>query len=154
MSRRDEIPDQPYIFGSLLMVANRIDTLLERELRPFDVTAKQWFLSVMIASLFDQPPTIMELARTMGSSHQNVKQVALKLQKKGLLRLEKDPDDGRVTRLFMTDFSQTFWRQTDEAGRDFLQRLFSGLNEMDLKNMRAALDELLENIEQLDTGHD
>lgn len=150
MAKLDDIPDQQYVFGSLLMLANRIDTMLARELRPFDVTTKQWFLSVMIASLFEQPPTVMQVAKMMGSSHQNVKQVALKLAEKNLLRLEKDNADARVTRLVMTEYSQEFWQQTDEAGNDFMQKLFSGLSDKKMGRLRAAIDRMLGNIESMD----
>lgn len=150
MSKIDDIPTQPYIFGTLFMVANQIDTMLERELNPHGVTTKQWFMSVVITSLFEQPPTIMEVAKMMGSSHQNIKQVALRLEKKGLLKLAKDPDDARVTRLVMTEYSHKFWGQTDEAGRQFMENLFSGLSGKDMENMRAALNCMLNNIDQMD----
>lgn len=150
MAKLDGIPDQQYVFGSLLMLANRIDTMLARELRPFDVTTKQWFLSVMIASLFEQPPTVMEVAKMMGSSHQNVKQVALKLAEKNLLRLEKDPADARITRLVMTEYSQEFWKQTDEAGNDFMRKLFSGLSDKKMGRLKAAIGRMLGNIELMD----
>ena len=46
MSKLDSMKDRKFVFGSVLMVANRMDTLLERELKEYDVTAKQWFLTV------------------------------------------------------------------------------------------------------------
>ena len=33
---------------------------MDRELAAFDITAKQWFLTAVIAELFDGPPTIKE----------------------------------------------------------------------------------------------
>jgi len=66
-----------------------MDTLLERELKEYDVTAKQWLLTAVLANSFDNPPTIKEVAREMGSSHQNVKQLALSLNKRACLFLKK-----------------------------------------------------------------
>jgi len=88
MNKEDLLPDKQYIFGALLIISNRLDTLLERELKCFGVTSKQWYLSMIIDTLFDNPPTLKEAAKEMGSSHQNVKQVALKLYL-NLLRIKK-----------------------------------------------------------------
>ena len=99
MSRESDMTDTTYIFGALLVTANRLDTMLERELKRFGLTAKQWMLAVVVQNMFDSPPTIKQAAAAMGSSHQNVKQMALKLQGKGLLIMEKDSRDGRATRL-------------------------------------------------------
>ena len=132
IDKTDKIPDEAMIFGLLLIISNKMDTLLERELQEFDVTTKQWFLSETINSLFDSPPTLKEAAYAMGSSHQNIKQVALKLQQKGLLALEKDKNDARVTRLNMTEKSLGFWKQTDiKRTRDLLEKLLSNLAEIE-----------------------
>ena len=145
-----QMPDQQFIFGTLLLTANRMDTMLERELSKFNVTAKQWFMSVIIHSLFDEAPTIKDVARTMGNSHQNVKQVALKLADKGLLTLEKDPKDGRVTRLFMTENSTAFWAQTNEPGEAFMTNLFAGLDEQDLAGARRVLMQMWQNLDGME----
>lgn len=144
------MPDQQFIFGTLLLTANRMDTMLERELSKFHVTAKQWFMSVIIHSLFDEAPTIKEVARAMGNSHQNVKQVALKLADKGLLTLKKDPQDGRVTRLVMTGESVAFWAQTDEPGKAFMGNLFAGLDDQDLAVARRVLMQMWQNLDDME----
>ena len=63
--KTDNIPDDAMIFGLLLIISNRMNTLLERELKEFDVTTKQWFLSETISSVFDHPPTLKEAASAM-----------------------------------------------------------------------------------------
>jgi len=108
VSKIQSLKDQKFVFGSVQIVANKMNTLLERELKEFDITSKQWFLTVVIENSFDKPPTIKEAAKAMGSSHQNVKQVALKLEQKGLVCLEKDKKDARVTRIRLTEQSYKF----------------------------------------------
>lgn len=150
MGKTDDMNDEKYIFGSLLVVANRIDTLLERELKQFDVTMKQWFLTLIIDNLFDEPPTMKEVAKQMGSSHQNVKQVALKLQEKGLLELVKDRQDARVTRLKLTEESKSFWADTIPKGTEFMQILFSMIEQKELTAARETLRKMLMNLEKLE----
>lgn len=143
----DDMPDLQFIFGSLLLTANRIDTLLERELKVYDVTARQWFISIIIYSLFNSPPTISEVAKVMGSTHQNVKQIALKLAQKNLLVLETDRHDRRSTRLVPTEYSSEFWAKADTAGADFIGKLFAGLTENDLTAARKVLLTLWRNLD-------
>ena len=146
------ISDEPMIFALLLIISNKMDTLLEREFREFDVTAKQWFLSETIKSLFDTSPTMKELAGEMGSSHQNIKQVALKLQHKGLLKLEKDKKDARVTRLRLTEQSYDFWKKTDPKGTDFRENMFKDINKKDIATTRALLEKMLLNLNEIENA--
>lgn len=152
MRKVDTVDDQHFIFGTLLILANKIDTVLSRELKDFDITSKQWFLSLVIDNLFDEDPTISEVAKEMGSSHQNVKQVALKLENKGMLRLEKDAKDGRSTRLKFTEKSSEVWSKTQIKGEGFTQGLFRGISEDELAGAKIALGKMLFNLNQMEDG--
>lgn len=150
MSKLDSMKDQKFVFGSVLIIANRMDTLLERELKEYDVTAKQWLLTAVLDNSFDNPPTIKEVAREMGSSHQNVKQVALKLEQKGLLIFEKDKKDARVTRLKLTDQIYELSRLTQVKATNFTQALFKGIEKGDMSKARAVLQKMLSNLSEMD----
>jgi len=150
LSKLDSMKDQKFVFGSVLIIANRMDTLLERELKEYDVTAKQWFLTVVVDNSFDNPPTIKEVAREMGSSHQNVKQVALKLEQKGLLVFEKDKKDARVTRLKLTDHIYELSQLTQLKATNFTQALFKGIEKDDMSKARAVLQKMLSNLSEMD----
>lgn len=150
MSKLEVLGDREFIFGTLFVVANKLDTLLERELDQYGMTAKQWFLSIALDTLFDEPPTIKEVARSMGSSHQNVKQVALKLEQKGLLLMEKDPKDGRATRLKLTEQSQAFWEKMQKKGFEFREAVFKDLEREELTVTRRALQRVWSNLEKLE----
>ena len=150
--KRNKIPNETMIFGLLLILSNKMNTLLEREFKEFGVTTTQWFLSETIHSLFDSPPTLKEVAGAMGSSHQNVKQMALKLQDKGLLALEKDKRDARVTRLRMTEQSRRFWRKTDPKGAVFRERMFKEMDVEDIQRTRQLLEKLLLNLDEIENG--
>jgi MarR family transcriptional regulator, transcriptional regulator for hemolysin len=141
--------DRRYSMGLLLVIANKLETLLDRELADLNVTAKQWFLAVTLETLFESPPTLKEVAVVMGSSYQNIKQIALKMEEKGLLKLEKDVRDGRVTRLRITDESAQFWAGTKTRGSRFIADIYSGINDNELALNREVLEKLLANINSL-----
>lgn len=151
-NKSNMIPDDAMIFGLLLIISNKMNTLLEREFKEFDVTTKQWFLSETINSIFKSPPTLKDVANAMGSSHQNVKQVAIKLQQKGLLTLEKDKKDARVTRLKMTEMSHDFWKQTDLKGSTFRAKIFKGIDTSDMARTRYILKKMLSNLGDIENA--
>lgn len=146
----NEIDDRMFLFGTLFVVANKLDTLLDRELDPFGMTSKQWLLSVAIDALFDEPPTIKQVAKGMGSSHQNVKQVALKLERKGMLSLEKDGEDLRATRLKLTQKAYDFWDGMQRKGDEFLEAVFKGIEADGLKAARRVIGAMWSNLAELE----
>ena len=146
MGKLEEMDDRQFIFGSLLFTANRMDTMLERELKEFDITSKQWMMSIIIENLFDEAPTMKAVANEMGTSHQNVKQLALKLEQKGLLKMAKDPKDARVTRLKLTDESDQFWARTQPKGAAFIDEVFKNITKDELLDLRNVMNKIMENI--------
>jgi DNA-binding MarR family transcriptional regulator len=154
MNELQKMGDMQLIFGAVLVLANRMDTIMERALSKYGVTAKQWFLWLVLNSLFDYPPTMKELAREMGSSHQNIKQVALKLQDKGLVALVKDKNDARVTRLHLSDKSREFWTSISEDSAVFMQDFYKNIDSSDLGRMCAAMAKLLENLNDLERKYE
>ena len=86
----------------------------------------------------------------MGSPHQNVKQLALKLSGKGLLRLEKDERDNRATRLRMTGKGRARWKRVRAQRDAFNERLFDRVSKEELRTLRNVMGKLLLNIEAMD----
>ena len=152
MSKIESLKDQKFIFGSVQIVANKMDTLLERELKEYGITSKQWFLMVVIENTFHKPPTIKEAAKAMGSSHQNVKQIALKLEQKGLIILEKDKKDSRVTRIRLTDQSYMFSKTIQKKAGTFTSGLFMGIAEEEMSKARVALYKMMTNLAKMEQG--
>ena len=150
MNRLDSVNDSEFTFAALLIVANKMDTLLERVLIRYGITAKQWFLLLVAINLAESMPTIKEAAAEMGSSHQNVKQIALKLEKKGMLRLEKDETDRRMIRLVTTEKSREFWQALEGDGIMFMKAFYEGIEPEQLSNARRFLSEVLQNLNRIE----
>ncbi len=141
----EAMEDRTFVFGSLFVVANRLETLLDRAFSAYGITSKQWLLLITVQSLFAKPPTISQVAAAMGTSHQNVKQIAKNLERSGFVRLEKDARDARSTRLLLTDACRAFAEETRQAGEAFLQEAFSGVSEADACGARNTLQTLWQN---------
>lgn len=147
-----DIPTSDYIYGTLFIVSNKLDTLMERQFSKFGVTTKQWFLTICLMNLFKgKAPTLKEVAKQVGSSHQNIKQMALRLEEKELLVLKKDDKDQRVTRLHLTKNNDVFWKPLNEEGRVFKNKLFEGISPSDLEVTRHVLSQLWVNLDKIES---
>ena len=146
----NEVEDKQFVFGTLFVLTNKLQTLLDRTLSDYNMTAKQWFLSTVIESLFDSPPTLKEVADVMGYSHQNVKQVALKLQQKEFLKIERDKYDGRAIRLELTEKSYLFWEKMQKSGEKFLTDVYKDLNHEELVVLRKSITKILINLQDME----
>jgi DNA-binding MarR family transcriptional regulator len=100
---------RPELFGSLLVVVQYLTRRLDDALLPLGLTSRQWLLLAVLGRWFpDRHPSLTEAAARYGTSRQNVKQVALGLQRQGYLRLVPDPADHRTTRLVVTERVRVF----------------------------------------------
>lgn len=150
--RDDILEKSKYIFGSIFLLSNRLQALVDQELSVDQITTKQWFLTALLEQFGDDPPTISEVAEAMGSSHQNVKQIALKLQEKDFLILEKDEKDRRATRLKLTEKSFSFWSKRQGENRRFIIELFKDLSEEEVNSMYNGAAKLTKKIAKMKYG--
>ena len=78
-----EIPAREYLFGSIFLLANRLQTLGNGYLE--EVTLKQWLLLIMIHVMDKEQPSVTEVADFMGSTRQNVRKMLEVLEGKVVL---------------------------------------------------------------------
>ncbi|MCR5011479.1 MAG: MarR family transcriptional regulator, partial [Lachnospiraceae bacterium] len=87
-----DMPPHPFLLGLLSAFDNRYQAAADAYFK--EITWKQFFAIICI-NLCKEPPTLNELSDIMGSSHQNVKQILLKLEKKGFVMAAPDEKDKR-----------------------------------------------------------
>jgi DNA-binding MarR family transcriptional regulator len=144
------IDKHKFIFGSLFVLANKLQVIGDQYLGSVGITTKQWLLTAMISQFRDSPPTLSEVAELMGSSRQNVKQLALKLTEEGFLTIEKDEEDARALRLKLTEKSRTFWVKRQKQDDQFIEDLFNGFSEEEVDIIFKGFGKLFGNIEKLE----
>lgn len=133
-------------FGSLMGVSNRLEVLGNHFL--VGITSKQWFVTICLLMFYKEPPTLSELSKTVGSSRQNVKQLVLKLVEKGLLTLEKSPDDARALKVWYTPELIRFSEDYEERSGLLITELFSDFSKEELD---LFLKSLLKFSDKIDT---
>lgn len=136
----DELSDTDVeLFGSSLMFAQQLMMRVAEFLEPFGLTSRQWLLLAVIDKGFPgYAPTISEASAVFGTSRQNVKQVAVQLERRGWLRLVPDPADRRVLRLVLTDRLGVFDDSAVQA--DQAAFILSVFGELTARERRMLLD--------------
>lgn len=145
----ESIDRQKYIFGTIFLIANKLQAIGDQFLGE-DMTTKQWFLTVILSQAGDTPPTLSRVAELMGSSRQNVKQLALKLEEKEFVKIEKDEQDGRVLRLKLTDKSRAYWDKRQEKDNQFVAELFKDFTDEEIEIIYGGIRKLIKKVISLE----
>jgi DNA-binding MarR family transcriptional regulator len=135
-----------FLLGLLSAFENRFQAAADSEMK--EISWKQFF-AVICINLCKEKPTVKELAEIMGSSHQNVKQILLKLEKKGFVRISADENDKRKQRIELTDYCREFCVKNDEKTTRAIGLMFEGVAEEQLQVTIQTILQIENNLKQL-----
>lgn len=140
--------DKRYIiFGNIFLLSNRLQTVMDSSIE--ELTAKQW-LTAMMLGMFDEPPTLKQLAKICDSSHQNTKQIVLKLESKGFIRIGNDCNDLRAMRILTTDKWVKWNQNNNETSIRFITKMFENLTNEEIAIMNKAQLKIYKNLENME----
>ena len=123
------MPPGAFLIGLFSAFENRFQTVADSFFE--EVTWKQFFAIICI-NLCKETPTINELSEIMASSHQNVKQILIKLEKKGFVQMITDERDKRKQGIFLTKKCEEFCERNEKESEIRLNRMFEGISEEQL----------------------
>jgi len=126
-------------FPLLLFLSHRLEYIADSELQKDNLTAKQYLAIVVIENLYGHPPSISELAESLSTTHQNIKQIALQLQKKGFIRIERDESDKRIWRLNVTEKNKAYWNSRAKEHEAIVRSFFASLTDAEIQTLSALL---------------
>lgn len=131
------------LFGLFFAFSNRLQAAGDSFYK--EITCKQFFLLICLLLFPDHAPTAQELADVMGSSHQNVKQILLKLEEKGYVQILSDKDDKRKLRIHFTPKIEemAIYREREEA---FMKHLYKGVSKEQIQTTFDTLSQLEQNL--------
>lgn len=137
------------VFGNTVLIANHLQTIIDRDLGIHGLTAKQWFLIACMNEFFTEPPRLGDLARVMGTSYQNVKQLALKLEKINFVKIRNDLSDQRALRIETTQQCNIFFEKQNSNAIQLMLKVFSGLSSDDLHSLYRITSQWADGIKGL-----
>ena len=109
------------IFSGVFVLENKLHTVLDRYLE--DITSKQW-LVLVVASSFSTPPDLSKVGKALGCSRQNIKKLAMALEKEGMVRLKESESDGRSLCIHLTDKGKTILQNSKDLEEKVYNSLF------------------------------
>ena len=144
-----QMPPQAFLLGLLSAFDNRYQAAADKYFR--EITWKQFFAIICI-NMCKEPPTLNDLSEVMGSSHQNVKQILLKLESKGFIAMMTDEKDKRKQRFLVTEKCRAFLEENDNRSKTSAQiigQIFEGVEESSLATTIDTIMKLERNLEKL-----
>ena len=112
-----------------------------------EISWKQFFAIICI-NLCRESPTINELSEVMGSSHQNVKQILLKLEKKGFVEMIADEKDRRKQRIVTIKKCEDFCQRNDQGSKIQMNKIFEGISQEQLITTIQTISQMERNLKK------
>lgn len=138
-----DIPPEYFLLGLMSAFENRFQTIADNVMK--EISWKQFFAIICI-SMCTESPTINELSEILGSSHQNVKQILLKLESKGFIKFQEDKEDKRKQRITVTKKCLKFCEKNNETSSQIMQKMFEGISEKDIQTTIKTIIQMDENL--------
>ena len=135
-----------FLLGLLSAFDNRFQAVADKMMK--EISWKQFFAIICI-NLCKEKPTIKELAEIMGSSHQNVKQILLKLEKKGFVDIAIDEKDRRKQRVELTEKCAQFCADNDEKSAKAVMTMFKGIPQEQLLITIKTIMQMEDNLKEI-----
>jgi DNA-binding MarR family transcriptional regulator len=132
-------------FRLVLFCSLRLRQMLDGRLRSAGLTSRQGLLLTIVRS--HDRPTLGEAAAAMSTTHQNVKQIAASLARKGMIRIVSDPKDRRTRRLVATAAGRRGWQGRNAGDFEAIDKWFSALSRREQKTLRSLLGRLAGSID-------
>lgn len=138
-------PEQRCFFA-LMRMGSRLQAEGDRFFE--SITMKQWTVLAALEQA-TRPLSLADLQRQLGTTHQNIRQIAAKLEKKGFIRISPNPQDSRavcVTLAEETEEQPHLYRYRQIA---FLRTLFSAIPAADVEATLRVLEKIEGNLDKL-----
>jgi len=145
------IENKYLLFTMIFMLSNKLQTIGDVFFK--EVSTKQWFVLLVLNVMNGYSPTLNELSEAVGSSHQNIKQLVLKLEQKGYVELSKDEEDGRRLRIKITPKCNEFTTAYESKNEDFMKKLFANQNKEELDIALKVLSTMKTSLEGMEKDY-
>lgn len=133
------------IFSSIFVLQNRMQTAGEK--LQTKISMKQWLLLAMTACC-PEPRTLTNIGNLMGCSRQNVKKLALALEKKGFVHLQLSSNNSVLVEL--TEEVQRYTEEIGERQMKALSLLFSDFSEEEIEQLFFLYSKLYTGLERVE----
>lgn len=134
------------LFANVFIQENLLHAIVDRN---SEISSKQWLLMAVCKS-FSKPQDLSTLAKYMGCSRQNVKKLALQLEKKGYISLVKSVSDARSICVEITEKGWEFSQSNTAMAESIHNALFQYFSDEDIDMYFELSMKMIQGIENLE----
>lgn len=143
-----QIMDHKYaLFGLFFAFHNRLQTVGDSFYE--EITCKQFFLMACMNLFPDEAPTANELAKAMGCTRQNVKEILNSLEKKQFIRFKADDKDKRKQRVYLAENAMLMADKYREKETEFMKYLYEGISEEEIMSTYNVISKIENNLKRM-----
>ncbi|MBQ3035366.1 MAG: MarR family transcriptional regulator [Lachnospiraceae bacterium] len=144
-----QMMDHKYaLFGLFFAFHNRLQAVGDSFYE--EITCKQFFLLACMNLYPEEAPTANELAKTMGCTRQNVKEILNSLEKKQFVRLETDERDKRKKRVYLTEQAKLMGAKYRQKEVEFLEHLYEGVSDGEVDSAYSIISRIEDNLKRME----
>jgi DNA-binding MarR family transcriptional regulator len=142
---------RPEPVGLLVAAARRrIKQAVGRRLAARRLTPPQFWLLVAIQQ--KRAPSVSELAERLRGDQPTVSRIVATLVRRGLVRVDDDPEDGRRGRLVATAAGQSLQRALAPLAKEVRAAIVRGMDDAEQEALRVGLRKVIENMDLFERG--
>jgi MarR family transcriptional regulator, organic hydroperoxide resistance regulator len=139
LEREEALGSVGPVMAPLALAFKRMVTAIERET---GVAGLKWFILTRLA--LEDGRSQGEVSRYYEMDPSRVTRTAQAMENEGLIRRERDPDDNRVVRMYLTDGGRKLLEKRPALNQKLHGRLNAVLDEEELEELRRMLGALAE----------
>ncbi len=136
--------DKHFVHASIFLLSNKLQLVGDKITQ--DITTKQWFVLLMVDGMEEKQPSITQIAKRLGSTRQNIKQLLNPLERNGYVFLSTLQDDRRSQGVTLTSKGQRYLQEINRKGEAFIQRLYRGIGHGELHITVGVIQQLFANL--------
>lgn len=133
------------IFSSIFVLQNRLQTAGEK--LQTEISMKQWLLLAMTECCLE-PRTLTNIGNLMGCSRQNIKKLALALEKRDFVHLSLGANNSVCIEL--TDKANAYANEMGDRHLQALKSLFADFNEEEIEQLFRLYAKLYMGMERVE----
>lgn len=133
-------------FGFIIYQTHlRLKNNLNHSFKPFDMTTEQWGI---LNRLWEKDGVSQrDLSEKTHKDQPNVTRILDKLEQKGLIRREPNPDDRRAFSIFLTEEGRNLKNQLVPLAVNSLEKALQGFTPEEVQALKASLNRIYNNLE-------
>lgn len=122
------------VLAPLGLSFKRMTAMVERET---GVSARTWFVLSMLSK--EEGISQGEMCQRFGLDPSRLTRIGQALEREGMIRRERDPEDNRVVRMYLTEEGRALLRHLPGLGEELERRIRGVMSDEELNELRRLL---------------